>query len=303
MVTDRHSDVAVVGASGRLGRRVVARLAARGLRVAVVGRSAERLASLPSAALPRLADCRDAGALGEALAGARRVVSCVHARFAPAILAALPPETERVVLVGSTRRFTRFTDRPAEEVRAAETLLHNAGRAGVILHPTMIYGADGENNVRRVAALVRRFPFIPLPRGGGSLIQPIHVEDVAACIEAAALDAAAPGPAIVIAGPQAVRLADFVRAVAAAMGRQVVVLSAPVALLYAAAWIMRLLPGLPRIRGDEIRRLLEDKAFAIDDMRLRLGVEPRPLAVGLAAMFSEKAMPCRHRSHREAPPC
>ncbi|HUN51890.1 MAG TPA: hypothetical protein VMU42_12265, partial [Candidatus Sulfotelmatobacter sp.] len=165
------------------------------------------------------------------------------------------------------------------------------GCAGVMLHPTMIYGADGENNVRRIAALVRRFRFVPLPRGGRSLIQPIHVEDVAACIEAAVLGAAAPGPAIVIAGPQAVSLADFVRAIAAAMGRRVRVLPAPAVLLYAAAWIMRLLPGLPRVRADEIRRLLEDKAFAIDDMRHRLGVEPRPLADGLAAMFSEQAMP------------
>ena len=37
----------------------------------------------------------------------------------------------------------------------------------------MIYGAEGEDNVRRLAALLRRLPVVPLPEGGRALVQPI----------------------------------------------------------------------------------------------------------------------------------
>ncbi|MBV9750278.1 MAG: hypothetical protein JO157_15845 [Acetobacteraceae bacterium] len=47
------------------------------------------------------------------------------------------------------------------------------------------------------------------------------------------------------------------------------------------------LPGLPRVREAELRRLTEDKAFDIAAMRERLGVEPIPLETGLAALFGQ----------------
>ena len=54
-----------------------------------------------------------------------------------------------------------------------------------MLHPTMIYGAQGEDNVQRLAALLRRLPFVPLPGGGRALVQPIHQDDVTRAIRAA----------------------------------------------------------------------------------------------------------------------
>ena len=47
-----------------------------------------------------------------------------------------------------------------------------------------------------------------------------------------------------------------------------------------------LLPGLPKVGADEIRRLTEDKDFDIRDMREVLGVTPLPLAEGLRRTFS-----------------
>jgi hypothetical protein len=52
------------------------------------------------------------------------------------------------------------------------------------------------------------------------------------------------------------------------------------------AWCTRLLPGLPSIGADEIRRLTEDKAFDIAPMRDILGVMPIPLEQGLALTFA-----------------
>ena len=62
-----------------------------------------------------------------------------------------------------------------------------------MLHPTMIYGAQGEDNVQRLAALLRRLPLVPLPDGGTALVQPIHQDDVTRAIRAA-LDREWDGP-------------------------------------------------------------------------------------------------------------
>jgi uncharacterized protein YbjT (DUF2867 family) len=153
-------------------------------------------------------------------------------------------------------------------------------------HPTMIYGAEGEDNVRRLAALMRRLPVLPLPDGGLSLVQPIHQSDVTRSILAVlARDWSGPR-ALIIAGPEPVTYADFARAVARAAGLGAPrTISAPAGLLIALASAACRIPGLPKIGAAEIRRLLEDKAFDIGPMRDELGVTPMPLAEGLALTF------------------
>jgi uncharacterized protein YbjT (DUF2867 family) len=284
----RHpGPIHVIGASGRSGAALVRALLAQGTTVRPVVRDAARWrAAFPDAAPPALADLTDPAALAAALAGARVVVSTAHARYAPAVLAAAPPEA-RLVLLGSTRRFTRWPDAHGNGVIAGEAALIASGRAGVMLHPTMIYGAQGEDNVQRLAALLRRLPFVPLPGGGRAPVQPIHQDDVTRCV-LAAIDIDWTGPStVVVAGPEALPYHAFVRAVAVAAGlnppRIVPVPSDP---LLALAPVLSRLPFLPRVSRDEIRRLGEDKAFDIAPMLATLGVAPISLTEGLARTFA-----------------
>ena len=274
----------VIGASGRSGAALCRSLLADAVRYVPVVRNAARWAAIGLPGTPRIADLKQPS-LGVALGDADRVVSCAHARHIPAILAAAP-QAGRFVFLGSTRKFTRWPDAHARGVLGGEAVFLASGRPGVLLHSTMIYGAAGEDNVQRLAALLRRLPIVPLPSGGRSLVQPIYQSDVTQCLRAA-LDVDWAGPqALVIAGPEPVSYAAFVRAVAAAAG-----LRAPWIVPVAPAVLRALspltaLPGLPRIRDDELRRLLEDKAFSIDAMRCRLHVDPITLAAGLALTFA-----------------
>jgi nucleoside-diphosphate-sugar epimerase len=80
---------------------------------------------------------------------------------------------------------------------------------------------------------------------------------------------------------------DFLRAVAIAAGlRAPPILPIPALPLRLLAPLTRLLPGLPSVSAEEIRRLTEDKAFDIGPMRRVLGVEPIGLAEGLALTFA-----------------
>lgn len=233
----------------------------------------------------RQTDLRQPDLLRTALADATRIVSCAHARYTPAILAAAPA-TAQLVLLGSTRKFTRWPDAHGNGVLAGESALLESGHPGVMLHPTMIYGAQGEDNVQRLADLLRKLPVLPLPGGGRFLVQPIHQSDVIRCIRAA-LDIAWDAPrSVVIAGPDPIRYADFVRAVAAAAELpRPFILPFPPGPLIAAARLTGHLAGVPRIQPEEIRRLMEDKAFDIAAMISVLGIQPIGLNEGLAKTF------------------
>jgi nucleoside-diphosphate-sugar epimerase len=132
-------------------------------------------------------------------------------------------------------------------------------------------------------------PIVPLPGGGKALVQPIHQDDVTRAIRAA-LDYAWDGPrSLVIAGPTPLPYADFVRAVATAAGLHGPrIIPVPAGLLMAAASLLRHVPLLPSVRPEEVRRLLEDKAFDVGPMQQTLGIRPIPLQVGLARTLASQ---------------
>jgi nucleoside-diphosphate-sugar epimerase len=278
--------VALLGASGKTGRYVAARLVRDGHRVVAVGRSAERLSRIEATVEARIADLEDAASVRAALADAETVVSLAHARFAAAVLGALPPACRRVVLTGSTRKFTRLPDPAADAVRAGEAAFLASGRPGVMLHPSMIYGAPDDRNVNRLLRLFRRWPrflpvVVPLPDGGRPLVQPVFVDDVVEAFAAAVARPDPTGASIVVAGPDAIPYAEFVRACAAAVGRRARILPVPSALPIGVARLMAAVGLRPPFGAAELRRAAETKRFDIAPLRDRLGVAPRPFAEGL----------------------
>jgi uncharacterized protein YbjT (DUF2867 family) len=278
--------VHVIGASGRSGTALCRSLLAGEIPVIAIVRSADRWAATGIPLAPRIADLEDPASLHAALRDATRIVCCAHARHAGAVIDAAPANA-RFVFLGSTRKFTRWPDEHANGVLAGEAAFLTSCRSGVMLHPTMIYGAQGEDNVQRLAALLRRLPVVPLPGGGKALVQPVHQHDVTRAIRAA-VEHAWDGPAsLVIAGPTPLPYADFVRAVAAAAGlRRPRIISAPAGPLIAAISLLRHIPRPPPVHPEEIRRLLEDKAFDVRPMIQTLGFQPMSLQAGLARTFA-----------------
>ncbi len=279
--------VHVIGATGRSGQAVCRALMAASIPFVPLVRSLEKWAETGLPGKARVIDLTDHYTLISALHDALRLVSCAHARHTRALVDATMPDV-LMVLLGSTRRATRWPDSHGLGVMEGERVLFGSGRPGVILHPTMIYGAEGEDNVQRLAALLRRLPLVPLPDGGRSLVQPIHQSDVTRCILAALDRNWAQSEAVVIAGPRALTYADFVRAIAKAAGlRAPRFLSVPARLLMALTPFTGFVPGIPSIGTDEIRRLTEDKAFSIGPMVNLLGVNPISLEEGLALTFPQ----------------
>ena len=291
--------IAVIGASGRSGSALCRVLTAEGHHLVAVQRQAGSAPSPGLVAEPRIADLGDPKALAAALADATVVVNTAHARWTPQVIAAAPRDA-RLVLMGSTRRFSRWADPHGDGVRRGEAAFLASGRSGVMLHPTLIYSRHGNGDVQRLAALLSRLPVAPLPGGGRSLVQPIHQGDVARCLLAAALHRWDGPETMIIAGPEPIPYRDFLRAVAEAAGLSAPrVLGVPSSLLRMMAPLSAIMPGVPRIDSAQIRRLTEDKAFDIAPMRQRLGVVPIPLGEGLAETSSPSCP--RHRTSTFTP--
>jgi uncharacterized protein YbjT (DUF2867 family) len=278
--------VHVIGASGRSGVALCRSLLADGTAIVPIVRDAAQWQATGFHCAPRITDITDAVGLGFALHDATHIVCCAHARYAGMVIDAAPPNAQ-LVFLGSTRKFTNWLDAHGSGVLAGELAFLASGRSGVMLHPTMIYGAEGEDNVQRLAALLRRLPVVPLPGGGKALVQPIHQDDVTRALRAA-VEHSWDGPqSLVIAGPTSLPYADFVRAVAAAAGlRRPRIFPVPAGLLMAASALLPHIPRMPQVDRAEIRRLLEDKAFDVLPMKQILGVRPMPLHVGLARTFA-----------------
>ena len=101
----------------------------------------------------------------------------------------------RVIAFSSTSRFTKaaspdrgergVAERLAEGERLASAFCQSAGIALTTFRPTMIYAEGQDQNVSRLAGLIRRFGLLPLSGAGAGRRQPVHADDLAqACLQA-----------------------------------------------------------------------------------------------------------------------
>jgi uncharacterized protein YbjT (DUF2867 family) len=275
--------VAVTGATGFTGRRVVAELLARGHEVTALVRP-------PVARAPREArvvegDIADADALSRLLLGREALISVASLGFGHAegvARAVAAAGISRAVFFSSTALFTRLPATSRAARIDAEARVRALECAWTILRPTMIYGDEGDRNLSRLVRFVARSPVVPLPGGARALVQPVHVEDLGRAAVAALTAPAAARRAYNLPGREAAPLHDLVLHVAQLLGRRVLLAPLPLWPVAALAGLWHRLGLPPRISAEQVRRLGEDKAFAFDDAARDFGYTPRGYREGLA---------------------
>jgi uncharacterized protein YbjT (DUF2867 family) len=278
----------VTGGSGFLGGYVLREATRRGHVAAALARSEAAAAAVTAlGAMPVRGDLDDVLLLAEAFAAKQCdvLVNLASLGFghAPAIVgAAERAGFGRAVFVSTTAVTTTL---PAESKRvrlAAEELIRASGLDWTILRPTMIYGDPGDRNLSRLLLLLRRTPLLPVP-GASHVQQPVHAADVADAVLAAAERPATTGHIYDIAGPEPLTFTELLRTAASAVASRTRFVPVPLSPVVAAARGYELFSRNPRFRAEQLRRLAEDKAFAIDDAVRDLGYAPRSFADGIRA--------------------
>lgn len=280
--------IALIGATGKTGRYLVRRLCDAGEGVVAISRDAGRLAQIDARAERRIADITVPATATPALAGAECVVSLAHAVLTEHLLAVLPPSCRWVVLTGSVRRSTTLPDPGADGVRKGEAAFRAwlaRGGSGVMLHPSMIYGAPEDRNVGRLIRFLKRWPravpvIVPLPGGGWHTVQPVYFGDLVDALAAAVRRRDLPAD-IEIVGPEPIPYRALVQATAAAVGRRAAILPLPLGLLAAVARAGQAVGVRLPFNAAELRRGTEDKRFSPEPMRSLLGVRPRAFEDGV----------------------
>lgn len=277
--------IALSGANGFTGRFVCAELQRRQCSFVALLRPGSDPSWMDGRRISvRYADLNDAAQLTQQLSGCSALLNVASIGFgaASSILdACRAAAVHRVVFVSTTAIFTQLNAGSKSVRQAAEAAITFSGLATTILRPTMIYGTPGDRNMIRLVRWLNRWPVLPVFGNGRSLLQPVHVSDVAWAVVQSLEAPSTIGRQFNISGAAALTYNDVVCLIAQALGRRVQCLHIPaqpvVALLQATERLGITLP----IKAEQILRLNEDKAFSHAKATEAFGYAPISFGQGI----------------------
>jgi uncharacterized protein YbjT (DUF2867 family) len=213
--------VLVTGATGRVGRGVVAQLLDAGVPVRALTRRPEE-AGLPAAVEVVAGDLTVPESLDAALQGVGAVFLLWTAPpgTAPAVIERLASHTRRVVFLSSPHKTPHpFFQQPNPMARFhadVERLIAAAGLDSTIIRPTIF----ASNALFWWAPAIRDGDVVRWPYGAAETA-PIDERDIAAVTARALYEDGHAGGDYVITGPESLRQAEQVSVIGAALGRQI----------------------------------------------------------------------------------
>lgn len=161
---------------------------------------------------------------------------------------------------------------------AADAFLRALPLDGIVVQPSLVFGADGDSAARLLT--LAAMPLLPLPGHGRQRVQPVHVDDVveAICRLVEAPPAArAGGRSVPLVGPEAITLHDYLQQLRFAIGLP------PAAALPLPAPLVNLAARLGERRGglldrDAVTMLRQGSTGSSTAITLLLGHAPREAA-------------------------
>ena len=114
---------------------------------------------------------------------------------------------ERVINISALGADANARSRYHLSKRRADQHLADLPLAWTIIQPSLVYGSGGTS--ARLFSTLASLPIIPLPAGGNQQVQPIHIDDVTAGINAVLTNAATHHSVISFVGPSPLTLREF----------------------------------------------------------------------------------------------
>jgi NADH dehydrogenase len=297
----RIKSIVVLGGTGFLGTRLVARLIRDGHRVTVLSRDREQhkhLLVLPGLSLENC-DVYEEAQLSERFRGKDVVINLVgilnERGFGGAGFRRAHTELTRVVLQAArsagVERLLQVTalkaspDAPSYYLRSkgeAEKLIRDGGTAldWTLLQPSVMFG-PGDSFLNRFAGLLASVPWVlPLARPDARF-QPVLVDDVVEALCRCLDGGACSRQTFQLGGPQVFTLREIVALVGRLTGRRRWILGLPDFLARIQAAVMNFVPGRP-FSSDNYRSLKVD-SVCTEDGFARLGIKPQSMPASARA--------------------
>ncbi|MDY6818364.1 MAG: complex I NDUFA9 subunit family protein [Halobacteriales archaeon] len=284
-------DVLVTGGTGFVGQYLCGELADRGHEVTALARHPDR-ADLPDDVATARGDVTDYDSLVAAFDGQDAVVNLVA--LSPLYKPSGGQTHDRVHRGGTenciraaeeqgVERFIQMSalgadpDGPTAYIRAkgaAEELVMASELEWTIFRPSVVFGEGGEfvGFTKKLKGIFAPgVPLYPLPGGGQTRFQPIHVEDLVPMIADAIEDDDHAGEIYEIGGPDTLTLAEVARIAFQAEGTSISIVPLPMSLAKVGLTLAGPMPFIPF--GPDQARSLEFDNTTVDNDIDAFGVE------------------------------
>ena len=286
--------ICILGGSGFLGTRLVARLIREGHRVTVLSRDRERhkqLLVLPGLTLENC-DVYDEAQLSERFRGKDAVVNLVgilnergfggggfrraHTQLTRVTLqAARSAGVPRLLQVSALKAAVDAPSYYLQSKGEAEKLIRAQREVGwTILQPSVLFG-PGDSFLSRFANLLASVPFVfPLARPKARF-QPVFVDDVVEALMRCLHGTTCLGQTYELGGPQIYSLREIVALVAKVTGQRSWIIGLPNFVARLQGLVMNFVPGRP-FSSDNDRSLTVD-SVCIENGLAKLGIKPQSM--------------------------
>lgn len=298
-----HPLVTIFGASGFIGRHLVRRLAADGVRIrAAVRRPGRALFLQPMGdvgqVVPIQANVRDDASVLAALEGADAAVNLVgvlqksgrqtfdalhHLGAGRVARLAREAGVGRLVQISAIAADAGSKAEYARSKAKGEAAVREEYPEATIVRPSLVFGPEDEL-FNRFAAMARILPVLPifghglLADAGTTRFQPVYVGDVAEAIRRLLTDPASAGKTYELGGPQVLTYREIMELVLRYTGRRRGLLPFPFGLARFEATFIQMIPGAP-ITRDQMKLLEVDNVVSAEAVTLAdLGIEPTPVS-------------------------
>ena len=282
--------ILVTGATGFVGRHLVARLAEAGHRVRCLVRRGSDTSGLASAGVEFASgDVTDQQSVESAAAGAQTVIHLVgiirergeatferlHTEATRNVVQACRDRSvERLIYVSAVGAAENAPSRYHRTKWQAEQEVRRSGLEHLILRPSIICGR-GDGFVSLLVQMLKRQPVFPVIGSGEYRLQPVWVFDLHSCILKALAGADVWNRMHEIGGPEALTFNQIVEQLMQVSGIRRRTVHVPLWLMGPAVAGLQHLPGFPLTR-EQLLMMQQENVCDIGPMRRDFAVEPQP---------------------------
>jgi NADH dehydrogenase len=160
----------------------------------------------------------------------------------------------------------------------AERAIRESGLAYTIFRPSLVYGPE-DKVMNGFARLLKLSPAFGVPGTGQQKVQPVLVDDLAACV-AMAITGKGRNATFDVGGPELMTFDEMIRTLMEVAGRRRLIIHIPEGAMRAGASLLEMLPT-PLLSRDAVTFVTADNATDIKPLVAEFGIQLTPLREGL----------------------
>jgi NADH dehydrogenase len=165
----------------------------------------------------------------------------------------------------------------------AERAIRESGLAYTIFRPSLVYGA-GDKVMNGFAKLLKFSPVFGVPGTGLQKVQPLLVDDLAACV-GMAIAGKGSNAIFEIGGPDLMTFDEMIRVLMEVSGHRRPIIHIPEGLMRTGASVLEMLPT-PLLSRDAVTFVTADNATDIRPLLAEFGIQLTPMRQGLRYLAS-----------------